>query len=125
MPKLLKRGNGLSNKALGWIGIAVALAASIILDKDGQPNKWHPAIMWTVVAFYGLLLFGRKKWRTVRFWCFWLASLALHVFAMWFIFGRLLPRLVLGTLFVVPLAFVETILLTGLFFRVISRVRAT
>ena len=34
---------------------------------------------------------------------------------MWLIFGELLPRLILGTLYVVPIAFVESIFLVGVF----------
>jgi hypothetical protein len=101
--------------ALGWIGIALALTAAIVLDRRSAPHKWHAAIMWTFCALFGVLIFGRK-WRGLwLFWIFWVTCLALHAFAMWLIFGQLLPRLVLGTLYVVPLAFVESILLVGMF----------
>jgi hypothetical protein len=36
---------------------------------------------------------------------------------MWLIFGQPLPRLILGMLYVVPIAFIESILLFGLFSR--------
>jgi hypothetical protein len=102
---------------LGWIGIAVALVAAIVLDKGSAPHKWHAAIMWTFVTLLWLLRFGRKKWRSWLFWIFWVVCLALHGVAMWLIFGELLPRLVLGTLYVVPLAFVEALFLIGVFSR--------
>ena len=51
------------------------------------------------------------------FWIFWGACLVLQVFAMWLIFGQLLPRLILGILYVVPVAFIEAILLIGIFLR--------
>jgi hypothetical protein len=73
--------------------------------------------MWTFVALFGLLIFGRKKRTTWLFWIFWAACLVLHVFTMWLIFGQLLPRLILGTLYVVPVAFIESMLLLGLFSR--------
>jgi hypothetical protein len=106
-----------SDDVLGWIGVAAALVAAIALDKGNAPHKWHAAITWTVVAFLGVLKFGQKKWRSWLFWILWALWLVLHVFAMWLIFGRLLPRLILGTLYVVPLAFVEAIFLTGIFSR--------
>jgi ABC-type Co2+ transport system permease subunit len=100
---------------LGWIGIALALIAAIILDKGNTPHKWHAAIVWTFAAFFGVLIFGRKKRGSWLFWIFWATCLILHVLAMWAIFARLLPHLVLGTLYVIPLAFVESILLVGVF----------
>jgi len=106
-----------SDDVLGWTAVAVALIAAIVLDKGSAPHKWHAAIMWTVVAFLGLLKFSQKKWNSWRFWIFCVACLGLHVFAMWAIFGKLLPRLVLGTLYVIPLAVVEAIFLTGIFYR--------
>ncbi|MGB7601607.1 MAG: hypothetical protein WBM24_14950 [Candidatus Sulfotelmatobacter sp.] len=106
-----------SDDALGWIAVAVALTAAIVLDKGSALHKWHAAIMWTVVAFLGLLKFGQRKWKSWLFWIFCAACLGVHLFAMWLIFGQLLPRLILGTLYVIPLAIVEAILLTGIFYR--------
>ena len=104
-----------SDDILGWIGIAVALIAAIVLDKGSAPHKWHAAIMWTFVTLLCLLRFGRKKWKSSAFWIFWGACLVLQMIAMWLIFGQLLPRLILGTLYVVPLAFIEAIFLIGIF----------
>lgn len=111
----LDGGNVASDDILGWIGIAVGLAAAFILDKGSAPHKWHAAIMWTFCALFGLLIFGRKKRGSLLFWIFWAACLVLQAFTMWLIFGLLLPRLILGTLYVVPLAFVEAIFLIGIF----------
>ncbi len=99
----------------------VGLIAAIILDKNSAPHKWHAAIMWTGVAFYGVLIFGRRKWNSWRFWVFWAGCLGLHIFAMWILFGQLLPRLILGTLYVVPIAFIEAIFLIGIFYRLERR----
>lgn len=104
-----------SDDVLGWVGIALVLGAAIVLDKGSAPHKWHAAIMWTFCALFGLLIFGRKKRSSWLFWIFWAVCLSLHVFAMWMIFAQLLPRLILGTLYVVPLAFVEAIFLIGIF----------
>jgi hypothetical protein len=117
-----KKRTSLSDDALGWIGIPLVLIAAIILDKGSPPHKWHAAIMWTFVAFFGLLIFGRKKRNSWVFWIFWGACFVLHAVAMWVIFGRFLPRLILGTLYVVPLALVESLLLLIVFLKLERRV---
>ncbi|HEV2116844.1 MAG TPA: hypothetical protein VGR48_12500 [Terriglobales bacterium] len=110
-----KDRSSLSDDALGWIGMVLVLIAAIILDKGSTPHKWHAAIMWTFVAFFGALIFGRRKRNSFVFWIFWVTCLTLHGFAMWVMFGQLFPRLILGTLYVVPLAFIEALLLLGMF----------
>jgi len=120
MPRTIKK-RIVSNDVLGWLGIALALIAAIILDKGSAPHKWHAAIMWTFCALFGLLIFGRKKRTYWVFRIFWAACLVLHVFAMWLIFGQFLPRLILGTLYVVPVAFLEAIFLIGMFSRLERR----
>ncbi len=117
MPRKLKKRMSLGDNVIVWSAAVVALIAAVILDKGSAPHKWHAAIMWTGVALYGVLIFGRRKWGSWRFWLFCVLCLGLHGFAMWLIFGRFLPRLILGTLYVVPLAFIEAILLVGIFSR--------
>ena len=125
MPGILKKGRGVTDNALGWIGCVLVLAAAIILDKGSPPHKWHAAIEWTAAAFFGVLVFGRKKWRSLPFWLFWVACLMLHMFAMWLIFGQLLPRLILGTLYVIPIALIESLLLTIVFFWLTGKLGST
>lgn len=124
MPRKLKKRIAGSDDIFGWIGLALVLGAAIILDKGSAPHKWHAAIMWTFCALFGVVIFGRKKRGSLLFWIFWVACLALHVFVMWVIFGQLLPRLILGTLYVVPLAFLEAILLIGIFSKLERRLAA-
>ncbi|MGB6676775.1 MAG: hypothetical protein WBE44_08800 [Terriglobales bacterium] len=112
----------MSDDAVGWIGIALGLIAAIILDKGSPPHKWHAAIMWTFLALFGVLIWGRQERNSRMFWFFWAACLLLHVFVMWVIFGQLLPRLILGTLYVVPLAFAESLFLFVLFLRLERKV---
>jgi hypothetical protein len=57
-----------SDNALSWICVGLALLAAIILDEDGLPNRQHAAIVWTVVALFGVLAFDRKKRNSGRFW---------------------------------------------------------
>lgn len=115
MPRILKKRIAGSDDALGWVGLTLVLIAAIILDKGAAPHKWHAAIMWTFVAFFGALIFGRKKRSSWLFWIFWLTCLGLHALAMWLIFGRFFSHLILGTLYVIPIAFIEAIFLVGMF----------
>ena len=112
----------ISDNVIVCSAAVVGLIAAIFLDKGSASHKWHAAITWTGVAFYGVLIFGRRKWHSWRFWLFWAACLGLHVFAMWLIFVQLLPRLMPGTLYVVPVAFIEAIFLTGIFYRLEGKI---
>jgi len=123
MSQILKGRAGPIENVLSWLTAGVALVAAIILDRNSAPHKWHAAIMWTVLAFFGVLLWGREKWRAVSFWIFWAVCLVLHIVAMWAIFGAVLPRLALGTIYVIPIAFIESVLLAALFFIIERKVR--
>ena len=42
----------MSGDAVLWIATGLALAAAIVFnDYLRMPQKWHAAIMWTIVAF--------------------------------------------------------------------------
>jgi hypothetical protein len=118
-----KRFSLITTPLAGSLGLGLVLIAAIILDKGSSPHKWHAAIMWTFCALLGLLIFGREKRTSWLFWIFWVSCLVLHVFAMWLIFGQLLPRLILGTFYVVPLAFVESLFLLVVFLKLEHRHR--
>jgi hypothetical protein len=117
-----KKRASLSDDAIGWIGLGLVLVAAIFLDKNSPPHKWHAAIMWTFVALFGFMVVGRSKRGSWLFWFFWAACVVLHVAAMWVIFGQIFPRLILGTLYVVPLAFIESLLLFVVFVKLERRV---
>jgi uncharacterized membrane protein len=101
--------------AIPWIGASAALAAAIILDSPSHPHRWHPAIMWTVCTFTCAFLFGRDRWTSIGFWLLSAAALGVHLFAMWALFGRIIPAtFVLGAMSVAPIGFIEGILILGL-----------
>jgi len=112
----------LADNTFGWICVVLGLIAAIILDKHSPPHRWHAAIMWTTLALFGLLIWGREKRNLFLFWIFWSACALFHIFAMWVIFSQLLPRLILGTLYVVPFAFVESLFLFIVFLKLERRV---
>jgi hypothetical protein len=122
MPTASKKRTSPSDDVFGWIGLALVLIAAIILDRGSQLHKWHAAIMWTFVALFGVLVFGRNKRLSWLFWVFWATCFVLHVAAMWVIFGQVFPRLILGTLYVVPVAFIESLLLFVAFLKIERRV---
>lgn len=114
MPRILRSHSTLSDSTIGWIAAALGLIAAIILDKGDAPHRWHAAIMWTGCAFGSVIILSRRKWGSWRFWVPFTVCLALHFVAMWVIFAQLFASLtVLGTLYVIPLAFIESIFLSG------------
>src|ERR1700739_1954254 len=118
MPGILKKRKGASDNVVGWVGVFVTVVTLYVLDNPSEPHKWHPAIVWSCTAFSTIALFGRARWQSWRFWALCILFLLLHVLAMWWIFGRLLPAgHVWGTFYVMPIGFVEGILLLGLIVR--------
>jgi hypothetical protein len=116
--RLNKGGKKVSDDVVGWAGVLVTIVALVLLDNRNSPHKWHPAIVWTCSTFSAIALFGRTLWPSWRIWSLWASFLIVHLFAMWFIFDKVLPPgRVWGTIYVIPIAFVEGILLLGLIAR--------
>ena len=55
------RQMSVSDNMIVWSAAVVAIVAAVILDKGSAPHKWHAAIMWTGVTFYGVLIFGPQQ----------------------------------------------------------------
>ena len=116
MLKKAKEQTVVSDDAAYWIGAALALAAAIVFGRYGMPQKWHAAIMWTVVAFGPPTVTRRKRWGSPLFWGLWTLFLALHLLIMWVVFYHLLAKVRdVGTLYVVPFAAIEAFVLLVLF----------
>jgi hypothetical protein len=49
---MVKKGTtvAISEDTFSWITAGLALAAVIVLNHYGLPQKWHAAVMWTLVA---------------------------------------------------------------------------
>jgi hypothetical protein len=119
MPRVLKKRRRVGDDVVGWVGILATTAALYVFHNPSEPHKWHPAIVWTCTAFSCIALFGRTRWRSWKFWLLWVFFLLVHILAMWWIFGRLLPAgHVWGTIYVIPIGFVEGILVLGLLVRI-------
>jgi hypothetical protein len=115
MPRPLKNSNEQTLKVLGWVIPALALGSVIILDERSGSNRWHAAVVWTPVALSGVLVWGQKAWKWKSFWLFWVTCFIIHVRTMWLIFRKLFPHSMLGTLYVIPIAFGESVLLIRCF----------
>jgi hypothetical protein len=114
MTRRAKRRPRLKDDVVGWVGVLITIVALYVIDNPSEPHKWHPAIVWSCTAFSTIALFGRTQWQSWRFWALFMVFLLLHVFAMWWVFDKIVPAgHVWGTLFVVPIAFVEGILVLG------------
>jgi len=111
----MKNHNVVNDDTVLWIGTGLVLAAAIILDRQGFPQRWHAAIMWTAVAFGPAIVVRRKRWGSWSFWFVCTGYLSLHLGLMWLLFAYLLARVsVLGTLYVVPFASIEAFVLLAL-----------
>ena len=94
----------------------LGLAVAIVFGRYGMPQKWHAAIMWTIVAFGPPTVTRRKRWPSPSFWGRWTLYFAMHLLTMWVVFEYLLEKVrVLGTLYVVPFATIEGFVLLVLF----------
>ena len=112
----MKKRTLVSDDTVLWIGTGLVLAAAIIFDKQGMPQRWHAAIMWTAVAFGPPTVVRRRMWKSWSFWLTWLVYLSLHLALMWLVFAFVLAKIrVLGTLYVVPIAGIEAFVLLVLF----------
>jgi hypothetical protein len=109
----------------GWIAVVLLVAAAIILDRGAPLHKWHAALVWTISTFLGIIIFVREYRGSSVFWIFWAVCLLVHVFAMWALFSVLLPRLIIGTVYTFPLAFVESVILCLVFLRLKRRLRTS
>jgi hypothetical protein len=92
-------------------GIA-ALAVAIAADENGMPQKWHAAIVGTVVAFGGSLWALKRKWKSASFWLAVITCFGFHVALMWLVFERVLSATKnVGILEWSPVAFAEWLIL--------------
>ncbi len=94
--------------------VVLGLAMAIIMDQAGMPQKWHAAIVGTLVSFGGVSLVFQRKWSYPQFWIALAICFAVHLAATWVVFEKVLAHVkVIGILIWTPIAFAEGILLLG------------
>lgn len=90
---------------------ALALILAIIMDRIGMPQKWHAAIMLTLLPFLMAILGYRLWWARLSFWIALTICFGVHTLAIWVFFQYALGNVRIGTLFVYPFAIVDTIII--------------
>lgn len=113
----------ISGTAINWAGGLLALAIALIFAKFHMQQKWDAAAMWTLVAFVPSTAFCRRYWNKWKFWAVWLIFLIIHICLIVAIFHWLLKTFtIIGTVYVVPFAFLECFLLVGLAAKTLTRI---
>ena len=93
----------------------LGLAGALMADRFGLPQKWHAAIVGTLVAFGGCAWVYRSRWSIVEFWLALGTCFMIHLIGIWLVFAELLSEAkTFGILIWAPVAFVEGIFLLGL-----------
>jgi hypothetical protein len=94
------------------IGISVCvvtLAAAIIADRAGMPQKWHAAIFGALVPFATVVSIKRTSWLRSTFWTTLGACFAVNLLLIWIFFEFVLRNVTtFGWIWWVPVAFIET-----------------
>jgi hypothetical protein len=92
--------------------VAVALGIGIVFQRRGMPQKWHAAILGTIVPFGSVMMGVRVAWSRWSFWASLVVCLAFHVAAIWIFFHYVLASVQhFGTLYWFPVAFLEIFVL--------------
>jgi hypothetical protein len=90
----------------------VGLGLAIVSDRGGMPQKWHAAVLGTVVPFGVVLMSLRARWSKWTFWEALTGCLVAHLFVTWVFFQYVLANMShFGTVYWFPVAFVEVFVL--------------
>lgn len=88
------------------------LAAAMMMDRAGMPQKWHAAILGTLVLFAAILSIKRNSWSRPTFWASLGACFVANALLICFFFGVLLQGVATcGWIWWVPVPFIETVAL--------------
>jgi hypothetical protein len=87
-----KKRSALLENVLILVVAAVALLTVRIADRSGLPQKWHSAVLGTVVPFLVNAWFYRARWSRGPFWTSWLLCLLGHIALTWFFLQHVLAN---------------------------------
>jgi hypothetical protein len=98
---------------LGILAMAiVGLGLAVVSDHWGMPQKWHAAVLGTVVPFGVAIMSLRARWSRWTFWEALTGCLVVHLALIWAFFQYALANIShLGTVYWFPVAFVEVFVL--------------
>ena len=100
------------DKVLVPITLLLTVIFGVALTHFDMAQKWDAAACWTIVPFSAVIPMYYRYWSGWRFWVAWTICFLLHLGLMWFICAKLMADVVrMGTLYVVPLEFVEIFVL--------------
>ena len=106
--KRIKRRSAIRENAGILLALLVVLGLAVVASRLGLPQKWHAAIIGTVVPFAMVIMGVRVAWSRWSFWASLVVCLALHIVAIWVFFQQVLSGIQnFGTVYWFPVAFVE------------------
>jgi hypothetical protein len=94
------------------LSVVLALVLVEVSDRQGIPQKWHAAIVGTIIPFMAVVARYRLRWRQWYFWISLGICFLIHTIAIWIVFKYVLWNVRgLGILLWAPIAFVEMFVL--------------
>jgi hypothetical protein len=85
-----RKRSSLAENVLILLGVVIAVEAVRVADNHGVPQKWHAAVLGTLVPFLSMVWFYRMRWSRWSFWASLSICLAVHVAATWIFFQYVL-----------------------------------
>ncbi len=106
--KRIRRRSSLRENLSLLLLVLVGLSIATITDRWGMPQKWHSAILETLVAFWAVMMSYRLRWSRWSFWAALSICFMVHAAAIWIFLQYILRNLDrIGTIFAFIPAFVE------------------
>jgi hypothetical protein len=92
--------------------LVIALIIGEVMDRNGMPQKWHAAIVGSLLPFAVAIISYRRWWLRWSFWASLTICAVIHVIAVWFLFQYVFANIKnMGIVVWAPIAFVETFVL--------------
>jgi hypothetical protein len=108
----MKNSEAWMDRVLGICVFVVTLGAATMTDRIGMPQKWHAAILATLVPFAAMVSIKRTSWSRPTFWATLIACFAVNLLLIWIFFEFVLWKVTtFGWIWWVPVAFMETVIL--------------
>ena len=108
----IKRRSSMRENVGVFMVLLAVLVLGIIARQRGMPQKWHAAIIGTVVPFALVVMGIRVAWSRWSFWVSLGICLAVHIAAICFFFQYVLLNVQnFGTVYWFPVALFEAFVL--------------
>jgi hypothetical protein len=108
----MKNSEAWTDRVLGLFVFLAALAAASMTDRAGMPQKWHAAILGTLVPFAAMISIKRTSWSRPTFWTALSVCFVANLLFIYIFFEFILRNVTtFGWIWWVPVAFIETVVL--------------